>query len=372
MQIKVIRTIDDPFLKKEWERLEKASNIFPQSTYHWCATWWKYLSGNRELYLLMLISESGVVAGMLPLCLESRMGFRILRNFPINYGDFFKPIINQDFDEWLLLQVLFEYLNAYQYWDAVLLQPVNSHSTLYQFLSNQNLSSLHLIGNIVANLQVLTWDDYLFRLSANRRKMTQKKMRKLEKDFSVKLERITSSDKYFQCLDRINALQVKRWENDNRPKRSKAYIDCTKEINARLFEEGKMVLYLLKADEKIISYRIGLIYNQTYYDWNTNYDLEWEKYSPGLIGIAYVIRDLIARRFNYLDFMAGIYDYKISYSPLAETRNNYMFIFGRDNIRGKLIKNCYLKWRPLLKSSYTKIQKRLGKPKRRAQNENAI
>lgn len=363
--------MNDNFLKSAWESIEKKNNLFPQNTYHWAATWWKYLSFNLKIYIVVCISEGGSVAGIMPLCIESRMGFRILRNFPINYGDFFQPIIDKEFDERQVLDCIFTHLNTFQMWDVVLLQPLNSHSELYRFLNDKSLPSLHLIGNIVADIQVATFDEYLLRLSYNRRKMTRKMMRKLENDFTITLERITDADKYLQNFDNINAIQAKRWENDNRPKRSKEYIACTRELNTGLFDKGKMVLYLLKANEEILSYRIGFIHEETYYDWNTNYDLKWEKYSPGLIGVAYVIEDLINREYKYLDFMAGIYDYKVSYSPISETRNNYMFIISNSNIRGLLLKNYYLKIRPKIKKTYAEIKELIQKRRNNSQTKSS-
>lgn len=367
MKIEIIKTIENPFLKNAWKDLEKKYNIFPQHTYHWCSTWWKYLSNKRKIYIVMCISEDGSVAGIMPLCIESRMGIKILRNFPINYGDFYQPIISKEFDEHQVLDCVYEHLNTFQMWDAVIFQPVNNHSNLYRFLNEKKLPSLCLIGNILADIQVATWDDYMLQLSYNRRKMTRKMMRKLENEFSITLEIITDKEKYLQHFDTIHAIQARRWENDNRPKRSKEYIACTKEINAGLFDKGKMVLYLLRANEEILSYRIGIIHEETYYDWNTNYDLKWEKYSPGLIGVAYVIQDLINRKVKYLDFMAGIYNYKVSYSPLAETRYNYMFISSNSNIRGLLLKKYYLELRPKIKKIYAEIKEIIRKRRNNSQ-----
>ena len=85
MKIKIIRSIDDPFLKSEWERLEQETDIFPQSTYHWCSTWWKFLSEDRKLHIVMMLDDNGKTLCIAPLCIEHYCGVSVLRGFPIHF-----------------------------------------------------------------------------------------------------------------------------------------------------------------------------------------------------------------------------------------------------------------------------------------------
>ena len=77
MESMIIDTIDDPFLKSEWERLEKEYDIFPQGTYRWCMTWWKYLGGKRRLHVVIVLDEKEKAAAIAPLCIERFFGIPV-------------------------------------------------------------------------------------------------------------------------------------------------------------------------------------------------------------------------------------------------------------------------------------------------------
>ena len=113
-----------------------------------------------------------------------------------------------------------------------------------------------------------------------------------------------------------------------------------------------MVLYLLKSDEHVVAYRIGIVKDKTFYDWNTNYDIDWSEYSPGLISVGYAIRDLIERGFTTVNFMAGVYDYKQSYSPNHQMRHNHLFLVDRGSIRSALFRRYHLSWRDRIRPYY--------------------
>ena len=157
MKIRVFDEIDDPFLKSEWERLEVETDVFPQSTYHWCATWWKHSSGRRKLHVVILLDATGRAVGIAPLCIERHFGFIVLRSFPVNFGDFFDILVSSKTNDEDVFAVLFDYLKRYERWNSVLLTPINDSSRLFGFLSSKAVSAKHLVGNIVADISSPTW-----------------------------------------------------------------------------------------------------------------------------------------------------------------------------------------------------------------------
>lgn len=353
MKIKVINNIDDPFLKEEWARLATETDVFPQSTYHWCATWWHYLSGRRILHVVMVLDEDGKALGIAPLCIEGHLWVRVLRSFPVNYGDYFQILVSKKANEEAVFNAIYDYIVKYFQWAVVILTPVNDSSSLYNYLCNKSIPAKHLIGNIVTNIAYNSWDEYLKDLSHNRRRLTRKKMRELEEEHSLKVELVTDENEYLANFDRIREIIHLRATKD-RADRTDKYMRCVRATNGYLFRNKQMCLYLIKADNQLITYRLGILHKSTYYDWNTNYDIAWEKYSPGLISIAYVIRDLIRKGFHHLDFMAGDYDYKLSYSPKHEVRNNYMFLISSNAIRANIVVKYYMEWRDQIRPYYRK------------------
>jgi len=354
MQIHVVRDIDDPALKADWERLAREADVFPQSAYHWCSTWWRYLARRRELHTVMVLDDKGHVMGIAPLCIERRPGVRVLRSFPVNYGDFFQLLVSPEAQEKSVFEAVLEYVTRYRQWNCALFSPVNDRSILYRFLNGRGYTSKHLIGNIVADIGADSWDEYAATLSGHRRRLTQRKMRALEERHDVDVEVVRDGAGYANYFDRIRELIDARGERD-RPKRSDVYMECVRETNLRLFEEGRMMLYLIKASGTVIAYRIGIVHGDTFYDWNTSYDMTWAEYSPGSLSIAYMIRDLIARGFAKLDFMAGAYDFKLTYSATHEMRNSHLFVMGDRSLGSRLFCRYQLAWRDRLRPYYRKI-----------------
>ena len=350
-EVRVFHDIDDQFLKAEWERLEREADVFPQSTYHWCATWWKHLSGGRRLHVVMVRDGRDRTLAVAPLCTEGTPLGRIIRSFPVNFGDFFEIITPPDTDRSLVFQAVFSYLLRYDNWYGVLLAPVNDHSRFFDFLRMQGVFTRRLVGNIIADISASSWPGYLKTLSRERRRFTRRKMQDLQSAHRVEVEIIRSERGFLEQFDRIREMQALRSRRD-RPARSKRYMACAKEVYGGLFRRNQMLLFLLKADDRVVAYRLGFVKERTFYDWNTNYDVDWSNYSPGLISIAYLIRCLIEEGFTSLDFMAGVYDYKISYAPKHQMRYNHRVVLGKRSISGKLFRSYELEWRERIRPYY--------------------
>lgn len=363
MIIRIFDKFDDLFLRSEWERLEKEGDVFPQSTYHWCSTWWKHLSGARKLHVVMVLDDQGNAMAIAPLCIEQFFCIRILRSIPINYCDFYQIVTSSETNAVTVFDTIYGYMSQYERWHVVLLTPVNDHYVLFDLLRTKGVAEKHLTGNIVADISAVNWDKYLGTVSRNRRRLTKKKMQALEADCKVEVELVTVEPGYTEHFDRIREIQDLRATKD-RVGRSHAYMQCVRETNGHQFADGRMGLYLIKADGIVISYRIGILNGTTYYDWNTNYDIKYSDYSPGLVGLAYVIRDLIERGFTTLDFMAGVYDYKLSYSSKHEMRNNYLFIMKNDSNLASFYCKYQLVWRDELKAYYRKARSLVSRIRR--------
>src|SRR5690606_21900392 len=59
-----------------------------------------------------------------------------------------------------------------------------------------------------------TWDSFLDSLSSSMRGNVRKKMRKMERDFAVRLERVSDESRRQQAMSILVELHLKRW-NDN-------------------------------------------------------------------------------------------------------------------------------------------------------------
>jgi CelD/BcsL family acetyltransferase involved in cellulose biosynthesis len=352
MRIAVVNNMADPLLRSGWQRIEKTYGYFPQSSYAWCATWWKHLRGKRKLYVPIVLDESDDVLGLAPLCVESYLGVKTLRSAPARYGDFytFPTVRDSRYDQ--VVRRLIDHLLTYTAWDICSIGQVNSQDGLHGILKGIGWPSRTSTDCVVAALDTGDWPAYLARLGKETRRQFTKKTRRLESNHKVELLRITDPVPFLAAFDSLREMYDRRWSDDYRPERSAQYVRCLKESLTSCFEDGHGALYLLNADGKTIAYRLGFTHGTVFYDWNTSFDLEWSQYSPGHLIIGSVIRDLIGLGFTKLHFMAGRYDYKTSWAPGGDITSNHTFIVSNGRARSRLLAAYLLAWRDRLKQGY--------------------
>lgn len=358
MKIIIVHDIDDNFLKTEWERLEKECNIFPQSTHHWCATWWKALGEGRRLHIVLVQDKAGLTVGIAPFIIDNFCGLRYLRSIPENYGDFYTFLVAPGYDTTAVHSAILMSLQQFSTWHSILLVNVNSASPLAKHLEEVQypIFSHVLTKNVVTKLNFSNFDGYLGLLSKNRRRFIRKKQCDFELDFVITCTFSTETARYLECFDEISELQRKRGEID-RPQRSSVYMQLVRESLGHAFATSQMCLLEVRADGRLAAYRLGFLHNNIYYDWNTSYEPDFETYSPGSLSIAYLMEQLRQRGVERVDFMAGYYDYKVSYSPAPEIREQRLYLFGNGSWRSRLIIYYFLTGREQIKKLYNRLRR---------------
>jgi len=303
----------------------------------------------------MIVDGAGKALGLAPLCIERKCGFRLLRSFPVHFCDDFAVLVDPAADQNTVFDDLCQYLASGERWDTAMLAPVNDRSDLYRFLDKNSIPRRHLTQNVVSNLDAYTWDSYLGSLSKSRRRLTRKKMKAFEAAHKVSLRLVTDEDEFERHFERVLEIQSLRATKD-RADRSPRYMECARQVYRELACKGQLMFYLLCAGETVIAYRIGFRHQQAFFDWNTNYDIRWSGFSPGLLVLVYVIRDLIERGFGRIDFMAGAYDYKVGYSPTREVHDHAAFVVASETIRGAIRGRYELEWRDRLRVTYYRMR----------------
>jgi len=119
---------------------------------------------------------------------------------------------------------------------------------------------------------------------------------------------------------------------------------------------GEMALYILMANGNPISFLLGFIHKQVFYEWKIAHDPAYEKYTPGNLVRLYSINDLIKNNIQQLNFMAGGYEYKRRLAPDGLVTENFSFYSAKHSLKGWLLLNYYMKWRDILKQKYQELK----------------
>jgi CelD/BcsL family acetyltransferase involved in cellulose biosynthesis len=130
-----------------------------------------------------------------------------------------------------------------------------------------------------------------------------------------------------------------------------------KEAFLSLIEEERAVIYVLMDGGNLISYQIGFTHDRTFYFWNTSFNMDYYKYSPGRIITGHILEDLIRRSYKAGHFMRGDHEYKREWmhKDREHFSNNYLFMFPKKNVKGKILEKYYLDWRDEIKKRFRMI-----------------
>jgi len=356
-KIHIFNNIDDPHLASAWRKIQKENNYFPQSYYEWCSPWWRYYRSSRELYVIAVCDKDNNIVGIAPLCIEKHFVFRILRSFPIHFGDFYTFLIEKGDNYSEILNMIINHILSFAQWDLVYLQQINSEDPIYKFLLDKKFISKKITDIIIANLEGKTFEQYMQGLSQNRKDIIKKKRRRLERDFKVDLIAINNAKDYYAYFDIMKRIYEKRWSDYDAKLLSDDYYKMRNTVMNALFEAKCMAFYLLKANTDVIAYQLGFIFENTFYTWKEAFNPSYAYYSPGQLIKVYMIEDLIERGFKRINFMAGAYDWKATLAADKKITTNYALFFGKHSLKGWLLLRYYTKWRDIGKKIYNSVVK---------------
>ena len=246
MEIKIFTKIDDPELASSWQRIVDEYDYFPQSSYGWCAPWWNMRSGSRQLHIVAVVDDRKIV-GIAPLCIERFGPFKILRSFPIHFGDFYHFIIaNSEPEKYHEIgEYLVHYLRSFKDWDLVKIEQVNDASLLHGLLSEEGFIFKKLTAVIATEFAGITFEEYLQKFSSKRRTEYKRRKKRLQAIGKVEMLSIFSFEEYLMYFDDMKKIYASRWGSSL----DEEYYRCRNEAISSCFGRNKAVLFLLKLEE---------------------------------------------------------------------------------------------------------------------------
>ncbi len=357
MHIKIVTTINDSFLKAEWERIEQEADIFPQSTYHWCSTWWHFLSGKRKLHIVMVLDNNGKALAIAPLCIERNFGIPVLRSFPIHFGDFYTFINSDNTSSITAIDSILQYLDSNRLWRWVKLEQVCETSLLAKYLIDYKYQKKIMTGCIIADFNGLDWEGYLATLKKQFRKQIRSRLKKINEIFTPELLVINRWHDYENRFFEMVKIHRDRWSDDYAPSKGSVELLCWKNAIKGQFAKCKIVYYELRFNDSPVAYHLGFLHQNTYYAWHTSYDPKYRNYYVGVMILVFMIKHFMNNAISQINFMAGDYDYKLDWSPDQKKVSIYMFSAPPRNLFASVLSWYHLKCRDMLKEYYHNMLK---------------
>jgi len=353
--IRIIKDIHDPALAHHWKKLEDETDCFPQMYYEWCEPWWRLQSGNLQLHIVVVIDENKNIVGIAPMCIEKKFGLRILRSLPTRSVDFYSFIIQADSQASEISSVIVDYLKTFVSWNVVHLFNVNNKSFSWNTLREAGFFAKSLTDIIVADFQDMSFEKYISTLSQKNRYHFRNKLRKLYREGEVSLTCFEDGAGYIAHVDEIKHIYNDRWADDYALHPDDIYYQFRHEAVQALCKKNKVALFVLRLNNKMISFRLGFMHKNIFYEWKSAHDPQLDEFSPGLLITGKIIQEYISRGFTHYNFMVGDYPYKRSWAPQGADSTNYeVFARGR-SMHARLYLKYRLEWRDKLKNIYHRL-----------------
>ncbi len=301
-------------LVPEWRLLlDNDPSATPFVSPEWASAWWPHWAGDARPWIVAVRDGENLV-GLAPLALRRRGPFRVLTELgrqPANYWD---VLALPERREEVVGAVAMEIARRESEWDAAIFGGLERGSGTSDALASMGL---HVRERppipYPAVALPTTFEEYLMRLPAKRRKDLRRHLRRLD---GGELEQCTVDDPaaVAETVVRWQDLRIRWWAARGRrinPEHASArFGDFMTDVLELLIPRGLARLVEFRMEGRVVAVEISLLDARRLYAWMDGYDPELAKLGLGKVAVAEGIRWSIETGRELFDFMVGDEPYK--------------------------------------------------------------
>jgi CelD/BcsL family acetyltransferase involved in cellulose biosynthesis len=310
-----------------WPRLRALDpNRHVFSTPDWNKLWWDEFKAGKELLLLTFERADEVVA-ILPLYRKLESGVRVLRFVGgIELTDYLGPVCSQA-DREEVAESLIDWLeHADLEWDELdahnmpvpsgfaeyLVDRADRHGLAFRLDQEETSAVLPLPGD---------WRSYLSALGQKQRHELRRKRRRLQRTYP--------EARFRTATPATLARDMRRFVDLHRGAEGRKGYFMQPEI-ASFFERialdfslrGWLHLDFLEVEDVVLASTFGFELDGRFYLYNSAYDADAARLSPGLVLVSELVKESIARGVESFDFLRGPERYKYELGGQPVPLNN--------------------------------------------------
>ena len=305
-------------LQAEW--LQLLSQLSFQSVFftpQWQESWWQHFAHGRQLHLLTVRSDDGVLQGLAPLMLDGRgtnpPRLEFIGDLELcDYCDLLIAPAHQQAVGHALGQYLAAELGEeLELWLTNLTRHSPVSVVLRDQLVEQGLSvDMDEIETCPAIALPADWEAYLGLLRSKDRHEMRRKIRRATS--TAHLEYMVTDDvaQLDADLDTFFGLHRLSREHGKRGFMTEEKAAFFRAMAHRLWPQGWLELAFLQADGVVVAGLCCFTYGTTYAAYNAGYHPDYGQLSAGIVLFANRIHSAIARGFTCFDFLRGDEPYK--------------------------------------------------------------
>lgn len=313
-------------LRDEWSELLEASDsgcLF--LTWEWLYTWWKHLSADRQLSILV-VRRNGQLIALAPFCLRPPSLSR-LRVLPVleflgngcvgsDYLDF---IVRKGCESEARRAFALELADERRVLDWTQLRRGSCAAAgVAAELGERKWSVSETVTNTCPFIPLagMTWESYLATLGAEHRYNFHRKWKRLNRDYTVQFEQVHTEEQRWESIDLLMELHNQRWSDRggsdafNTP----GLVDFHREFSRLALSRGWLRLYVLRLNRQPAACLYGFLYSGTFYFYQSGFDSAYQKQSVGLVSMGLGIQRAIEEGASEYDLLHGSEEYKSHWS----------------------------------------------------------
>jgi CelD/BcsL family acetyltransferase involved in cellulose biosynthesis len=315
-------------LREEWRRLFASTDgsSSPFLSWEWLSIWFKWFGADRTPFVLKAYRENRLI-GLLPLCLQEKkvFGMRLKRLGFIGEaqgGADYLDLIAEPENKSEIYDAIFEFLKKENCFDLICLENLAGDSEASGFLQNFNQGEAEPAFRYNAHASAVCpqidlsngWESVLKQ--SKRAANFRRRLKQLEKMPGFEFRSITSAPETAEAFERFFFLHEKRWLKNGGSELSghPRLVSFQRDLIRAMAETGLLRFDELWVEGECRASVYGFDDRQTFYYYNSGYDLEWSRFSVGLVLIGLSVKNAVARGNSLYDFLRGDETYKFDWS----------------------------------------------------------
>lgn len=321
--MRVIRDVAEfNALQGDWNDLLRASScdcLF--LTWEWLHTWWTCLAGDRKLHIIT-VRNSGELIGIAPLALRPAFSRKWMPLPALEFlgsgtvgSDYLSFLLRDGCEQAASREIAQCLAKTGCMMELVRVEKSSLAMTnLALQLRLSNWKSFYLTTNYCPYITLSghNWNSFLQSLHSTHRKLLERKVRKLYRDFEVKFERVQSESQRQSTMEIYVDLHRKRWSDEGGSSAigDEQSIRFHQRFSSICLLRGWLRMYTLTLNGKPAAVLYMFSYNDVYYYYQCAYDTDFSKFSVGMVILSHAIQEAIEEGAIEFDFLHDDEEYK--------------------------------------------------------------
>jgi CelD/BcsL family acetyltransferase involved in cellulose biosynthesis len=314
-----ISVIDDAAtfaaMRDEWNELLAASDadsIF--LTWEWLHTWWKHCAHGRLFFIAVRARRQ--LVGIAPLMRTrswagEKLEFAGSGTIGSDYLDF---IVRRGFEDRVMPMV-----SAFIADRGMTLRLIRMTTTAIAARETGDTLRRGSWQVVSTSAEVCPFIDlpadfesFLATLGSSHRYNYRRRLKNLQRDFDMKIERATTDEERRNALHTVIGLHLARWRarGGTDAFNSAAVFAFHEEFTQLALERGWLRMMVIRVNDRPAAALYGFRYGATYSFYQSGFEPALSKTSAGLVMIGLTIKDAIAEGATRYDFLHGDESYK--------------------------------------------------------------